>query len=252
MILRLAAALLTLAATATPAPAFDEDLYAELLARHTRPVDDLARVRVDYPALAASADWKRLVAGLADSDLEALRTREQEIAFWANAYNVLAMDLVARNWPVESIRDIGSLLRPVWKRPAGVVGGSERTLDEIEHEIIRPLGDPRTHAVVICASTSCPALPREPLRAETIDAQLDEATRAWLADPQKGMAIDRTANAIRLSRILDWFAEDFAASGGVVAFATRYAPESERVWLREHGDDARLAYFEYDWRVNAL
>jgi len=249
--LRLAIALLILA-LAAPAAAFDEALYAELLAQHTREVDDLARVRVDYPALAGSAAWKRLVASLADSDPGALRTREQRIAFWANAYNILAMDLVAKHYPVESIRDIGSLLRPVWKRPAGVVGGRERTLDEIEHEIIRPLGDPRTHAVVICASTSCPALPREPLRAETLDAQLDAAVRAWLADPGKGMAIDRASNTIRVSRIFDWFEGDFAASGGVIAFVTHYAPEADRTWLSEHGADARLAYFDYDWRVNAL
>ena len=60
---------------AAPAAAFDEALYATLLERHTRPVADLARVRVDYAALAASADWRRLVAGLAAVDTSALRTR---------------------------------------------------------------------------------------------------------------------------------------------------------------------------------
>jgi Protein of unknown function, DUF547 len=239
-------------ALAAPAAAFDEALYASLLERHTLPVADLARVRVDYAALATSSDWRRLVHSLAETDLSALRTREQQLAFWIDAYNILAIDLVARHYPVASIRDIGSLLRPVWKRPAGVVGGREVTLDEVEHEIVRPLGEPRAHAVVICASTSCPALSREPLVPERLDAQLDAAARQWLADPGKGLRIDRGANAIELSKIFDWFAEDFAAAGGVLGFAARYAPEADREWLRAHGASARIRYFEYDWAVNAL
>lgn len=251
MALHLLAALAALA-LAAPAAAFDEALYATLLERHTQPVADLARVRVDYPAIAASADWKRLVAGLAASDLAALHTREQQIAFWANAYNILAIDLVAAHYPVESIREIGSILRPVWKRPAGTVGGRAVTLDEIEHGIVRPLGDPRTHAVVVCASTSCPALPREPLSASRLDAQLDAAVRQWLADPDKGLRIDRGADTVHLSKIFDWFEKDFAKDGGVLAFAERYAPDADRDWLRAHRANARIAYFDYDWAVNAL
>jgi len=242
----------TAIALAAPAVALDEALYATLLERHTRAVGDLARVRVDYPAIAASADWKRLVAGLASTDLAALHTREQQIAFWVNAYNILAIDLVAAHYPVASIRDIGSLFRPVWKRPAGTVGGRAMTLDEIEHGIIRPFGDPRTHAVVVCASTSCPQLPREPLSAARLDAQLDAAVRAWLDDSGKGLRIDRAANTIHLSKIFDWFEGDFAKAGGVPSFVARYAPEADREWLRAHAAAAKIEYFDYDWAVNAL
>jgi hypothetical protein len=249
---RFTAAVLLAFAAAAPAAAFDDALYARLLDRHTREVADLARVRVDYRAIAASEDWRRLVAQLAAADLAALRTREQQLAFWIDAYNILAIDLVAQHHPVASIRDIGSLLRPVWKRPAGTVGGRARTLDEIEHGIVRPLGDPRAHAVVICASTSCPALPREPLVAERLDAQLDAAMRRWMADPGKGLRIDRAANTVQLSRIFDWFEEDFAVAGGVLSFVARYAPEADREWLRAHAATARLSYFDYDWAVNAL
>src|SRR5688572_11419046 len=127
-------------ALAAPAAAFDDALYTRLLERHTRPVDDLARVRVDYPAIAASPDWRRLVESLAAADPAALRTREQQLAFWINAYNIFAIDLVAQHYPAASIKDIGSLFSPVWKRPAGRVGGRTVTLDEIEHAIVRPLG----------------------------------------------------------------------------------------------------------------
>jgi Protein of unknown function, DUF547 len=251
MSLRFFTALLVLAAAA-PASGFDDALYAALLVRHTQRVDDLARVRVDYRAIARSEDWRRLVASLDAVDPGALRTREEKLAFWVDAYNILAIDLVATHYPVASIRDIGSLLRPVWKRPAGRVGGRSVTLDEIEHEIVRPLGDPRSHAVVICASTSCPALPREPLAAAHLDEQLDAAVRQWLADPGKGLRIDRSANTIHLSKIFDWFSKDFEKAGGVLAFAARYAPDADGEWLRAHGASARIEYFDYDWAVNAL
>jgi hypothetical protein len=242
---------IALAIAAPAAAVYYETIYARVLEHHTHPVADLARVRVDYPAIAASADWRRLLTSLATADLAALRSREEQIAFWVNTYNILAIDLVATHYPVASIRDIGSLLRPVWKRPAGTVGGRTMTLDAIEHGIIRPFGDPRTHAVVICASTSCPALPREPLTAARIDAQLDAAARQWLADTGKGLRIDRAAGSVRLSKIFDWFAEDFEKEGGVLAFVARYAPDADREWLRAHAATAEIDYFDYDWAVNA-
>jgi hypothetical protein len=245
---RLAALCLALAA---PAQALDATLYAELLERHTRTVEDLARTRVDYRGLRSSADWSRLVASLERIDPAALATPDERLAFWINAYNILAIDLVVRNQPIESIRDIGSLLRPVWKREAGRIGGASYSLDRIEHGIIRPMGDPRTHAAVICASTSCPALRREPWRARELDAQLDDAVRIWLADEGKGLRIDREDESVTLSRIFDWFEEDFETQGGTLAFVARYAPEPSRSWLARH-PDPDLEYFDYDWRLNGL
>ena len=108
--MRRLAFLLALAAAALPAQsavALDEVLYARLLRQHTREVNDLARVRVDYAAIAQSADWKKLVASLAATDTATLRSRDEKLAFWVNAYNILAIDLVAKNYPLERFRDIG-------------------------------------------------------------------------------------------------------------------------------------------------
>ena len=242
---------LALLALAAPAAALDLDLYAEILTRHTSEVDDLARTRVDYRALTTSKDWKRLIASLRAADPARLTTREQKLAFWINSYNVLAIDTVVRNYPVDSIRDVGSFWSPVWKREAGTIGGDPYTLDQIEHEIIRPMGDPRTHAAVICASTSCPALRREPWLALRLDAQLDVAVRIWMADPGKGLRIDRASGTVTLTKIFDWFDEDFESDGGPLAFAARYASQDTRLWLGNHRN-APIAYFDYDWTVNDL
>ncbi len=162
---------------------FDVDLYARLLAGYTRVVAGAAGTRVDYRGLTRSADWPRLLESLAESRPEKLATPAEKLAFWINAYNILTIDLVVQHYPVSSIKDVGSFVRPVWDLEAGVVGGKTYTLDQVEHEILRPLGEPRIHAAIVCASISCPPLRREPYRAAALDAQLDDSLRRWLSNP---------------------------------------------------------------------
>lgn len=240
----------TAAAPAT-AEGLDLTLYATLLERHTRAVEAVVGTRVDYRALGDDPDWQRLVTGLEAARPSTL-DRPERLAFWINAYNVLAIDLVRRHYPVDSIRDIGSFFSPVWKVEVATIEGQPRTLDAIEHEILRPMGDPRIHGAIVCASTSCPSLARTPFRAERLDADLDAATRAWLASPRKGVAIDRARGVVRVSKIFDWFEEDFAATGGVLETIARYRPEDDARWLRGPGRDARIRYFDYDWTLNDL
>lgn len=224
--------------------------YARLLEGYTARVDAKVGTRVDYSGLLREPGWKAMIAALGKVDPAVLGTRAERLAFWINVYNVFAIDLVLRHYPVESIRDIGSFFRPVWKREAGRIDGRPYTLDEIEHEILRPMGEPRIHGAIVCASISCPDLRREPYRADALDDQLDDNMRIWLAHDDKGLAIDRAGGEIRLSRIFDWFEDDFDVRGGVLAVVTRHAPEPERAWLVANAERADITYFEYDWRLN--
>jgi hypothetical protein len=239
---------------AAPARAegFDPVLWDALLAAFTRAVPDAAGVRVDYRGLGGDPRWRELLAGLAAAEPPPPAQRAEQLAFWINAYNVLAIDVVLRAYPVASIRDAGSLLRPVWDRPAGTVGGRSVTLGEIEHEILRPLGEPRIHAAIVCASTSCPSLRREAFRAERLEAQLEDALRDFLADPRKGSRLDAGAGALRLSPIFKWFAEDFEAAGGVRAYLGPRLPAESARALAERGEALALRYFDYDWALNEL
>jgi hypothetical protein len=212
-------------------------------------VTDTAGTRVDYGAIAASPDWRRLLAQLDASRPAALRAREDELAFWIDAYNILAIELVARHPGIASIREIGSLWRPVWKREAGRVGGRGVTLDEIEHAILRRKGEPRIHAAIVCASVSCPSLRREPFEPARLDAQLDDAMRRFLADPRKGLRLDRERGVLTLSPIFDWFEQDFGPAG-VAAFVARYLSDADRAFVEARRP--RIEHFEYDWSLNAL
>lgn len=227
----------------------DLDRYDRLLGKHTQAVTDVVGTRVDYRALSTSKDWKQLskeVRGARPSKLD----RKGRLAFWINAYNILTIDLILEHYPVASIRDIGSFLFPVWNKEVATIEGRTLSLGEIEHEILRKMGEPRIHAAIVCASTSCPPLARTAFRAKTLDADLNAAMRRWLANPAKGVAIDRVEKRVRISAIFDWFEEDFEADGGVLETLARHVSEEEAAWLRGPGRKASIRYLDYDWNLN--
>jgi len=225
-------------------------IYAELLIEYTAAVDSEVGIRVDYAGLGTEPRWKALREALAAEAPPRPGSRPEKLAFWINAYNILAIDLVVRHYPVESIRDIGSFFRSVWKREAGRIGGRGYSLDEIEHDILRPMKEARIHGAIVCASVSCPNLARIPYSARGLEAELDASVRAWLARPEKGVALDRARNRVRVSRIFKWFSRDFGGRRGVLDFVRRYAPEAEGAWLAENLEGVRLSYFGYDWDLN--
>jgi hypothetical protein len=233
------------------APGFDRALYARLLEVHTRSTDDVVGTRVDYAALLGDPEWPELVDQIRRARPSELDPAAR-LAFWIDAYNILTIQLVLDHYPVESIREIGSFLFPVWNRKVGSIEGRALSLGEIEHDILRPMGDPRIHAAIVCASTSCPPLARRPYRPDQLEKDLDEAMRRWLSSPTKGVSIDPARDTIRLSSIFDWFEEDFDASGGVLETIARYVDPDTAVWLRETGRTARIRYFDYDWKLNDL
>ena len=179
-----------------------------------------------------------------------LKTYEEKLAFWINVYNVFAVKIVADNYPVKSIKDVGGLFKSVWKVKAGIVGGREYTLHEIEHEILRKMEEPRIHAAIVCASISCPNLSIETFIPERINEQLDIQMKGFLANPKKGMRVE-TSGALKrlfLSPIFDWFKEDFESRGGVLKFIEPYVdPKHRQVFTNS---SLSILYMDYNWSIN--
>ncbi len=222
----------------------DEPAYAGLLLRHTRPVEDLSAVAVDYAALrAGNADLDAVLKSLDACDPALLPSDKERMAFWINAYNILAIDLVVKNDPPESIKDIGSFFSPVWKMPAGTVNGEPVTLHQIEHDILRKMGEPLIHGAIVCASQSCPALRRTPFTGANLKQELSQQMRIFLRDRRKGVRMD--GRVLRLSKIFQWFKGDFKPYEGVVPFVMTYVDF-------DPGRKPRLKYFDYDWSLNGL
>lgn len=214
-----------------------------LLQRHVRPgvTGGIPLNRVDYAAWARDPDYPRAVAALAGFDPARLVTREERLAFWIDAYNLLAVKTVLDTGVKDSIKDAGSLFRPVWKRTAGVVGGRPFSLDAIENGILRPLGEPRIHFAIVCASLSCPDLRAEAYRPERLDDQLDDQVRRFLANPAKGL---QGNGEVRVSKIFNWFEADFGGEAGVVRFLRAHTPDRVPPVARIGG------YLPYDWSLN--
>ncbi|MBS4051201.1 MAG: DUF547 domain-containing protein [Methylomonas sp.] len=196
---------------------------------------------VDYPAVKADGSLDKAYQALTAFDPKRLNGRDEQLAFYINAYNILALKTVADHWPVGSIKDVGSLFNPVWDKPAGELGGRTVSLGEVEHKILRPMGEPRIHLAIVCASVSCPDLRDEPYTAAKLSAQLDEQAKRFLENTGKGLIVDQ--DKIRVSQIFDWFEKDFAAGGGVGAFLKHYRPELPELKIKTSID--------YDWSVNS-
>jgi len=241
--------ILALASSASAREPIDLDRYARILEEHTQETNDRVGVRVDYRGIKADARWKDVVADVERAKPSAL-DRKGKLAYWINAYNILTIDLILQHYPVESIKDIGSFFSPVWNIEVAKIEGRSLSLGEIEHEILRKMGEPRIHAAIVCASTSCPPLARTPFHANRLDQDLAKAMRTWLTSPTKGIRIDRKTNRITLSKIFDWFEEDFEAKGGVLEVITPNVRDEDASWLRDKGSAASIGYFGYDWSLN--
>ena len=189
-----------------------------------------------------------LVTRLESYSPASLESRESTLSFWIYVYNILAAKMITDHYPIESIKDVGSFFKPVWKRAAGTVGGKERTLNDIEHEILRKMNEPRIHVAIVCASVSCPDLRREAYSAGKLNEQLDDQMEKFLRSREKGMKLDERKNRVYLSAIFKWFAEDFESRGGVLKYIGQYVTAEERKML--NNSKIKISYLYYNWKIN--
>lgn len=243
LLIRTASALL-LALIWAPAHAAEPDwsAYAQLLERHVSSgeIDGVKLNRVNYSAWREDPLWPKVVAQLESVPADQLQSRDEKLAFYINAYNILAIKMVLDHWPVDSIKDAGSLLWPVWRKDVGTLHGKSVTLQYVEDSLIRTLNEPRIHMAIVCASVSCPDLRPEPYRVATLNAQLDEQTREFLNNSAKGVQIDGTT--VRASKIFDWFEKDFAPTGGVEAFIREHLELPKKIKIQPE--------ISYNWNLN--
>ncbi len=179
-------------------------------------------------------------------------SESEKLAFWINAYNAYTVQLVLDSWPLKSIRDLGLLPGAPFRRrfiPLQRLRGAELSLNDIEHEILRKeFREPRIHFAIVCASKSCPELRSEAYRGRDLYHQLDEAARRFLSDPRKNRFAP-SQGKVYLSRIFQWFQDDFvAASPTVLAYVAKYAAPEMQEFLRS--GRAEVEYLDYDWSIN--
>ena len=221
--------------------------------------------RVDYAALSKGREgldgYLETLGAVAQAELEAASSAEQ-LAFWINAYNACMLRLVIDHYPIERASGLldrvrnaiaGRPANSVWQiddaftEPHCVVAGEARSQDEIEHEIVRPMGDPRIHFVINCAALSCPPLTSKAYTAPELDEQLDERVRAFVANEEHFVLGE---GELRLNRVLDWFQDDFGGLPGLKEFFEPYLDSAAREEVAD--PQTRIEFFDYDWTLNDI
>lgn len=227
----------------TPSHAFDHshELYGKTLSLNVK------EGLVDYRGLKSNhSELRAYLESTAQVTRQEFENwaEEAQLAFLINVYNARTLDLVIRNYPVKSIKDIGSGGKGPWDESVVALFGEVITLNEFENGIIRKnYNEPRIHFALVCAAMGCPPLSTEPYTAEKLDNQLEAQTKKFLADTGKN-SVDRKNKTIRLSPIFEWYAADFeSGAGSVPGFLKKYYGDLT------HGQYI-IVYTDYDWSLN--
>lgn len=241
--------------------AFDHSRWDRLLSAHVQVLNSGRATAVDYQGMSDDRDELKLyltsLATVSQSQFD-VWSKQDQLAFLINAYNAWTVELILTAWPdLKSIKDLGSFFSSPWSKKFVSLLGQTRTLDDIEHGLIRGSGrynDPRIHFAVNCASIGCPALRAEAYQGDRLDAQLNEQTRLFLEDRSRNRI---EGGVIKLSPIFKWYRQDFEQGWQgfqrLEEFLLAYADAlaiADRVAIKLKNGKADIEFMDYDWRLN--
>ncbi len=221
--------------------------------------DALLRRYVNEAGQVGYAGWKATpgdvraleayLTTLGCADFEADSTREARLAFWINAYNALTLHGILREYPTTSIRNHTARLvgYNIWKDLKLVVGGRPYSLDDIEHQVLRKMGEPRIHLALVCASRGCPPLWNRAYTGDGLDAQLAANGRRYLANPQNFRA-DPATRTVYMSKLFEWYGTDFGPTPAEQLRALGSMLPAGSEWAATSA--GRVEFLSYDWLLN--
>ena len=224
-------------------PTFDHSTLDALLGKHVS-----EHGWVDYDGLKKdAAKLDAYLAALAKAPFAELG-RDEKLALLINAYNACTLRLILDYYPIDSIKKIPDAKR--WKHERWNLGGNTWSLNQIEHEQIRPkFKEPRIHFALVCAAVGCPKLRNEAFTAKRLDEQLEEQTR-YIHGHDRWFRFDGDRNTVYLTKLYDWYGSDFKqVHGSVLKFASRYVPDLKQAL--DAGRKPKTRWLDYDWALNS-
>ena len=218
---------------AVKAQPLNHEIWDDLLQEHVSP-----NGQVNYDGFIQ--DYEKLTRYITHlqnvlPDIES-REKSEQLAFWINAYNACTVRLICDHMPLSSIKDIN---RP-WKKTVLTSDGTTYTLDDIEHDILRKMQEPRIHFAINCASFSCPQLAQKAYTGFDLESQLDGAAQTFLRDSSKN---NLEGDPLILSKIFFWFKKDFGTSQELIVLINNYTGLN-----LPHNSE--VIYRSYDWSLN--
>ena len=214
------------------------DAYDRLLKKYVTPAG------VKYAAWKGNAaDMKELqgvVDGIGAANVGSMGRNEQ-LAFYINAYNAWILHEALEKYPTKSVKDA---LFTFFTSKRIKVGGEQTSFNALEKETIRSkFSEPRVHFALNCASQSCPPLSTDAFRGGSLEAQLEKLSRNFVNTP-KGVVYQEGAKAAELSKIFDWYKDDFK-EGGTLAFINKRRS-------KPLPGDVKVSYQDYNWSLNEV
>lgn len=222
-------------ATAPAAPAFDHSAFDEILRAAVR--DEGVDYRLVRERFTARLDG--YLERLAVANPGAL-PRDERLALYINLYNATMIRAVVERYrpgysPAEE--DFA-----VFKLPLVRVGGERMSLDDLEHRVVRPeFGEPRVHVALVCAARSCPPLLGRAWTGRDLERLLEQGMRRFVNDPRRNR-LDVAARRLELSRIFEWYAEDFGGRQALAAYVGRYTGRDVAGF--------EIGFLPYSWELN--
>ena len=198
---------------------------------------------VNYKAIKENPNFEVFINSLKEKPN--LDNKDQELTYWINAYNALV---------IKGILDGGSPSnifgrQRFFKGDKYELAGMHINLNDLERKVIIPIGEPRIHFAINCASSSCPKLRPSVFEAENLDQQLEEATYAFINDTTRN-SFDSSTKTAHISKIFDWFAQDFEQhSGSVLEYIAQYVKD-ESIAKELRAGKYKIKYLKYDWSLN--
>ncbi len=226
---------------------------------------------VYYGALRSDrAKLDRYLASLAAADGYDSWPREQQIAFWLNAYDGFVLQTAANNYPIhgrssqypsDSIRQVPGAFDRIAHRAAG----RSLTLDAIENTVLSSFKDPRLYFAIGRGAVGGGRLRSEAYMPSRVEAQLKEVAHEVVTRPVL-FRLDAQAKKVTVSPIFGWHEADFVAAyaasadprfanrtpieRAIVAFALPNLFPDEQEFINTN--DFQLGYGTFDWRLNDL
>jgi hypothetical protein len=165
-------------------------------------------------------------------------SKNEQKAYWINLYNITVIQEIVENYPVKSINDIPN----VFTKKIVTVEGERLALDDIEKQKLRTFDDPRYHFAIVCAAISCPNIIPELYEGNRINYQLEMVTHDFINNAQKN---DTKSKVVMLSKLFDWYGDEFKRFGGIKGFINQYMTYDERLTTKR-----TIKFIEFDWRLN--
>ncbi len=222
---------------------FDHSALDNLLRQH---VDEDGWV--DYQAIRSDVTaLDSYLQQIAEAPFEELG-RDEKLALLINAYNAATLKLIVESMPLESIMEIPAAER--WEAERWEVAGHTWSLNQIEHEQIRPhFAEPRIHFALVCAAVGCPPLRNEAYTSDRVEEQLDAQAR-YVHDHETWFAFDPSADRVSLTKLYSWYGNDFEqVAGSVLEYAARYSePLNQTLGA---GATPQIEWLSYDWALNS-